>query len=46
LIREFNLKLGEILLEKGKITREQLDKALKDYAGRERRFGGAPQALG
>jgi len=27
-------------------TPEELDKALKDYAGRERRFGGAPQALG
>lgn len=30
MIKEFNLKLGEILLEKGKITREQIDKALEE----------------
>lgn len=32
--RELNLKLGEILLEKGKITKEQLEHALKEQKNR------------
>src|SRR4030067_1635483 len=32
--RELNLKLGEILTEKGKITKEQLEHALKEQKSR------------
>jgi len=34
LTRELNLKLGEILLEKGKLSRGQLDSALKEQRKR------------
>ena len=49
MIREFNLKLGEILLEKGKITREQLDKALKEQKSKgivQKRIGSCLIDLG